>query len=146
MITVPTENLIKIAEFDLKNNLMEFDDNVFQQISGTVIIIKFARLYACIYMDRVKQDFSETEELQSLLYLRFIDNIFFHLHSSKARIKKFMEKLNNFTPNLMSPLKKVYHFLTHNHRFRMKVKNYLTCKVYRSPSVPILCLLTSRTY
>ena len=34
---IPTENLIKMAEFDLKNNYFESDNSVFQQISGTDI-------------------------------------------------------------------------------------------------------------
>ena len=51
-------------------------------------------------MDRVEQDFFGTQELQPLLWLRFIDDIFFHLDSWKVRIKKIMEKFNNFTPNL----------------------------------------------
>ena len=38
---IPTENLIKIAEFALKNNLV-FNNKVFQQISGTTIGTKFA--------------------------------------------------------------------------------------------------------
>ena len=54
---IPTENLIKMAEFVLKNNLFEFNSKVFQQISGTAIGTKFAPPYACIYMDRVGQEF-----------------------------------------------------------------------------------------
>ena len=38
---IPTENLIKIAEFVLKNNLV-FNNKVFQQISGTTKGTKFA--------------------------------------------------------------------------------------------------------
>ena len=40
-----------MAEFALKNNLFEFNNKVFQQISGTVIGTKFAPPYAFIYMD-----------------------------------------------------------------------------------------------
>ena len=77
-----------MAEFVLKNNLLEFNNKVFQQISRTAIGTTFATPYACIYMDRVEQDFLETQELQPLLWLRFIDDIFFHLDSWKGRIKK----------------------------------------------------------
>ena len=49
-----------MAEFVLKNNLSEFNNEVFQQISGTTIGTKFAPPCACIYMDRVEQDFLET--------------------------------------------------------------------------------------
>ena len=85
---IPTENLIKMAEFFLKNNLFEFNRKVFQQISGTAIGTKFAPPYACIFKDRVEQDFLETQELQPLLWLRYIDDIFFPLDSWKGRVKK----------------------------------------------------------
>ena len=97
---IPTENLIKMAEFVLKNNVFEFNSKVFQQISGTAIGTKFAPPYACIYMDRVEQDFLETQELQPLLWLRYIDDTFFIWTHAKEELKKFMEKFNNFTPNL----------------------------------------------
>ena len=77
-----------MVEFALKNNLFEFN-NVFQQISGTAVGTKFAPPYAWIYMDRVGQDFLEKQELQSLLWLRYIDYIYiFFLDSWKGRIKK----------------------------------------------------------
>ena len=97
---IPTENLIKMAEFVLKNNLFEFNNKVFQQISGTAIGTNFVPPYACIYMDRVKQDFLKTQELQALLWLRFIDDIFFIWTHGKEELKKVMENFNNFTPNL----------------------------------------------
>ena len=50
-------------------------------------------------MDRVGQDFLETQELQPLLWLGFIDDIFFIWNYGKEELKKFMEKFNNFTPN-----------------------------------------------
>ena len=34
---IPTENLIKMTEFVLKNNLFEFNNKMFQQLSGTAI-------------------------------------------------------------------------------------------------------------
>ena len=49
-----------MAEFVLKYNLFEFNSKAFQQISGTAIGTKFAPPCACIYMDRVEQDFLET--------------------------------------------------------------------------------------
>ena len=54
---IPTENLIKMAEFVLKNNFFEFDANVYQQISGTAIGKKFERPYACIFMDQLETKF-----------------------------------------------------------------------------------------
>ena len=47
--SIPTEDLVKMAEFVLKNNYFEFNSNVKHQISGTAIGTKFAPPYACIY-------------------------------------------------------------------------------------------------
>ena len=51
-------------------------------------------------MDRVEQDFLQTQKLQPLWWLRFIDDIFFIWTHGKEELKKFMEKFNNFTRNL----------------------------------------------
>ena len=39
---ISTYDLVKLAEFVLRNNLFEFNDKVKQQISGTAIRTKFA--------------------------------------------------------------------------------------------------------
>ena len=97
---IPTKNLIKMAEFVLKNNLFELNNKIFQQTSRTTIDTNFVPPYACTCMDKVEQGFLETQELQALLWLRYIDDIFFIWAHGKKEIKKFMEKFNNFTPNL----------------------------------------------
>ena len=58
---IPTENLIKMAGFVLKDNCFEFDSSVFQQISGTAIGTKFAPPYASIFMDQLETKFLETQ-------------------------------------------------------------------------------------
>ena len=44
-----TEDLVKMAEFVLKNNCLEFDRIVYQQVSGTAIGAKFTPPYACTF-------------------------------------------------------------------------------------------------
>ena len=66
-----------MAEFVLKNNLFEFKSKVYQQKSGTAIGTKFAPPHACIYMDEVEQNFLETQDKKPLIWLRYIDDIFF---------------------------------------------------------------------
>ena len=53
---VPTEDIIKMADFVLKNNLFEFDCEFYQQISGTAIGTKFAPPYACILWTMLKRN------------------------------------------------------------------------------------------
>ena len=50
-----------MEEFVLRNNYFEFDSNIFQQISGTVIGNKFAPPYACVFMDQHEIKYLETQ-------------------------------------------------------------------------------------
>ena len=97
---IHTNDLVKLAEFVLKNNLFEFNEKAKQQISGTTIGIKFARPYACTYMDKTETDFLKTQDLQPFIWLRYFDYIFFIWMHGEAELKRFMEKLNQFLPNL----------------------------------------------
>ena len=58
---IPTEDLVRMAEFVLNNNIFEFNSKAYQQKSGTAIGTKFAPPYACIYMDEVELKFLETK-------------------------------------------------------------------------------------
>ena len=76
---IPTEDLVKMGEFVLNNNIFEFNSKAYQQKSA--IGTKFAPRYACIYMDEVEQKFLETQSKKPLIWLRYIDDIFFYLDS-----------------------------------------------------------------
>ena len=97
---IPTDDLIKMAEFVLSNNFFEFNSDIFQQISGTAIGTKFTPPYACIYMDQVEQKFLATQINQPLIWLRYIDDIFFIWTHGEKELEKFMSSFNSFTPNL----------------------------------------------
>ena len=74
---IPTNDLVKLAEFVLKKIFFEFNKEIKQQISGTAIGNKFAPPYACIYMDKTETNFLKTQELQPFVWLRYTDDIFF---------------------------------------------------------------------
>ena len=75
--SIPTEDLVKKAEFALKNNTSEFNSNVKPQVSGTATGTKFAPPYACIYMHYMENQFLKNEQIQSWIWFRYIDDIFF---------------------------------------------------------------------
>ena len=56
--SVPTNDIVKMLEFVLRNNYFEFNRNVKQQLSGTAIGTKCAPPYACIIIDKVETGFS----------------------------------------------------------------------------------------
>ena len=59
---IPTEELVQMAEFVLKNNFFEFNGQIKQQISGTATGTKCAPTYACMYMDKMEGEFLEKQE------------------------------------------------------------------------------------
>ena len=89
-----------MAEFVLKNNYFEFDTKVHQQISETAIGTKCAPPYACIFMDKVENEFLETQTIKPLVWLRYIDDIFFIWNESEEKLETFLKNLNEFHPNL----------------------------------------------
>ena len=89
---IPTDDLIKMAEFVLSNNFFEFNINTLQQISETAIGPKFAQPYACIYMDQVEQKFLATQINQPLIWLRYVDDIFFIWTHGEKELEKFYVK------------------------------------------------------
>ena len=97
---VPTEDIIKMADFVLKNNIFEFDCKFYQQISGMAIGTKLASPYACIFMDYVETKFLKTQAIKPWLLKRFIDDIFFIWTDCEKYLNKFLKDLNEFHPNL----------------------------------------------
>ena len=82
---IPTDDLIRMVEFVLSNS------DAFQQISGTAIGTTFAPPYACIYMDQVEQKFLAMQINQPLIWLRYIDDIFFIWIHGEKELEKFVK-------------------------------------------------------
>ena len=97
---ISTEDLVKMAEFVLKNNYFEFNGQVKHQISGTAIGTKFAPTYACIFIDEVETNFLETQEFQPLVWFRYIDDVFFIWTHGPDKLVSFMTEFNNYHPNI----------------------------------------------
>ena len=102
-----------MAEFVLKNNFFEFDTNVYQQISGTAIETKFAPPYACIFMDQLEIKFLENQNLKSLVWFRYLDDIFFIWTHSEENLRNVILNLTYLVMTLillMNIIKTPFHF------------------------------------
>ena len=97
---IPTEDIVQMAEFVLKNNFFEFNGEVKWQKSGTAIGTKFAPPYACIFIDEVETEFLKSQELQPILWLRCIYDIFFIWAHGTQELNFFLNELNKFHSNL----------------------------------------------
>ena len=97
---ISTEDLVKVAEFLLKNNYFEFNGQVKHQILGTAINTKFAPTYAFIFMDETETNFLQTQEFQPLLWFRYIDDVFFIWNHGPDKLVSFMTEFNNYHCNI----------------------------------------------
>ena len=75
---IPTEDILQMAEYVLKNIFFEFDGEIKQQKLGTAVGSKFKPPFACIFMDEVETQFFKSKELQPFLWLRYISGIFLY--------------------------------------------------------------------
>ena len=58
----PTETVIKLAEFVLTRNCMEFDGQFFKQILGTMMGTPFAVEYSCLTMSYVEMKIANDDD------------------------------------------------------------------------------------
>ena len=82
-----------MADFLLNNNFFEFNMKVKRQKSGTTVGTKFAPPYTRIFMDVVETEFFTSQYLQSFLWLRYIDDIFFIWTLEKKNSFSFLMNL-----------------------------------------------------
>ena len=115
---ISTDDVVKMAEFVLKNNYFQFNDKVKQQISGTTIGTKFPPTYACVFMNQVETDFLRAQEKVPLVWFCYIDDIFFIWTHGENDLRSFMQKLNQFHP-----------YLSFTYEFSKKYIAFLDCLV-----------------
>ena len=82
-----------MADFLLNNNFFEFNMKVKRQKSGTAVDTKFAPSHARIFMDVAATGFLTSQYLQSFLWLRYIDDIFFIWTLEKKNSFSFLMNL-----------------------------------------------------
>ena len=85
-----------MADFVLANNFFEFNNEFYQQISGTAMGTKFAPPYACLFIDWLEEH--ETCEIKPWAYFRYIDDIFIIWTEGKDKLNTFFDKSNSFHP------------------------------------------------
>ena len=84
---VSRDDLVCMAEFVLQNNYFEFNGKIKHQISPP---------YACIFMNQVETQFLKTQQCKPLVWLRYIDSIFFIWTHGKKASQSFLTILIDF--------------------------------------------------
>ena len=93
---ISTDNLLKMAQFVLKTNFFELNNDIFQQITGTAIGAKLAPPYACIFMDQIETTFLRTQSHQPMVWFRCIEDIFLFGLMEKKNLKSLDFKEADF--------------------------------------------------
>ena len=96
----PSKMLVDLVELILKNNNITFHGKHFLQIQGTAIGTNMAPSYANIFMGIYEEDFMQTQNLQPLLWNRFIDDVFMVWTHGVDALHDFFVALNAFCPHI----------------------------------------------
>ena len=92
-----TDDIGKMAEFVLENNYFQFFGSVKQQISVTVTGTKFAPIFTYVFMGQVEDGFLRAQGNVPLVWLHYIENVFFlYVLMEKMSLKALWKKLTNF--------------------------------------------------
>ena len=83
---IPTDNLLTMAEFVLKNNYFEFNGKGKNQLLGTVIGNMSVPTYASIFVDNLESDFLKYQELTPMIWYHYTDNVFFIWTHDKEKL------------------------------------------------------------
>ena len=96
--TIPTEDLMQLAQMVLDNNEFEFEGSSYIQKEGTAIGSKLGKNYACAYMgeweEEVKRKAVEQMGKGQRWWKRFVDDIIGVWKGSKEEFLRFIEICN----------------------------------------------------
>ena len=89
-----TDTLVGLASLVLENNYFEFNDSFYRQKLGTAIGTKFAPVYANLFMTRLEERLLDASADKPLVWMRFIDDVFFIWTHGEEKLKSFINLLN----------------------------------------------------
>ena len=92
---VATDTLVGLASLVLDNNYFEFNNRIYKQKLGTAIGTKFAPAYANLFMTRVEERLVDSSAEKPLVWMRYIDDVFFIWTHGEAKLQVFIDHLNS---------------------------------------------------
>ena len=93
---ISKDTLAELAEIVKKNNIFEFDEKTFKQKRGTAIGTKFAPPYAIFFMADLEEKLLEIFEKKTMIWWRYIDDIFFIWEHDEESLRVFIDQINLF--------------------------------------------------
>ena len=90
-----THSVVGLASLVLENNYFEFNDRIYRQKLGTALGTKLAPAYANLLMTRLEEKLLEASVDKPLVWMRFIDDVFFIWTHGEEKLKSFINHLNS---------------------------------------------------
>ena len=101
--SIPSTIIKKLILLVLRSHTMNFLNRFFHQIKGTAMGTPMAVNFANLFMSKFEQDllaaYQKEHKTTPLIWIRFIDDIFFIWHGDEASLKHFLNFCNNFAKN-----------------------------------------------
>ena len=90
-----TDTLVGLAFLVLENNYFEFNDRFYRQKLGTAIGTKLAPAYTNLFMTRLEERLLEASPDKLLIWMRFIDDVFFIWMHGEEKLMSLINHLNS---------------------------------------------------
>ena len=105
---IPTGFFIRMLEIVLKNNIFEYDSDLFIQLFGAAMGSRPIPGYANIFMDRkidrnieiIAEKLTKSSESTLKLFKRFLDDLFFVFIGSSVTLHRLLDEMNNIHPSI----------------------------------------------
>lgn len=102
--TPPTDFIVDLTNWTLKNNIFLFQDKLFRQIKGTAMGAAYAPNYAELYLGMWEEKFiySNINPFRDFIrwYGGYIDDLFFIFTGTEQQLIDFHLYLNSTIPNI----------------------------------------------
>ena len=90
------QSILKLIELVMTKNHFQFNDVDYLQKLGTAMGTRMAPSYASLFMGKLEKEILDSCGVQSLLWLRFLDDIFMIWDDSEEKLLWFLDQLNKF--------------------------------------------------
>ena len=98
---VPSSTIKKLIKLVLPTDVFRFDNQLYKQIKGTVMGTPMSVNYANLFLDKFENqmldEYEKATNIRSMIWMRYIDDIFFIWHRDEKSLKHFINSCDNFS-------------------------------------------------
>eukprot|EP00061_Rhincodon_typus_P007654 g29572.t1 len=93
---LPAHTILQHIHFIHNHNVFTYDNWLFIQTHGITMGTRFASQYTNIFMHKFEQNFFAAQDLQPMLYIRYIDDIIFLWTHGEESLKQLHSDISKF--------------------------------------------------